>query len=92
MSSGWTASGRRSEKLRKQVADPAQNASSLQLLSTMEDAFKEAIDLTPEKAEDVPADQRAKFIDDYKAGIKGMQDELAKLGAARLPRARMTTR
>jgi soluble cytochrome b562 len=74
--------GKAFRKLRKQVADPAQNASSLQLLSTMDDAIKEALDLTPEKAEDVPADQRAKFVDDYKAGIKGMQDEFAKLRAA----------
>jgi hypothetical protein len=74
--------GKAFRKLRKQVADPTQNASSLQLLSTMDDAMKEALDLTPAKADDVPADQRAKFVDDYKAGIKGMQDELAKLRAA----------
>jgi soluble cytochrome b562 len=69
-------------KLRKQVADPTQNASSLALLGTMEDALKEAVDLTPEKADDVPADQRAKFIEDYKSGIQGMLDELAKVGDA----------
>jgi soluble cytochrome b562 len=71
--------GKAFRKLRKQVADPSQNASSLELLSTMEAAAKEAIDLTPAKADDVPADQRAKFIEDFKAGIKGMQDEFAKL-------------
>jgi soluble cytochrome b562 len=69
-------------KLRKQVADPTQNASSLALLGTMEDALKQAVDLTPQKAADVPADQRAKFISDYKAGIQGMLDELAKVGDA----------
>jgi soluble cytochrome b562 len=69
-------------KLRKQISDPTQNASSLALLSTMQGALAEAIDLTPEKAADVPADQKAKFIDDYKAGIKGMQDEFTKLGDA----------
>lgn len=71
--------GKAFRKLRKQVADPAQNASSLQLLSTMEDAAKEAIDLTPAKAEDIPADQKAKFVDDFKAGIKSLQDLFAKL-------------
>jgi hypothetical protein len=71
--------GKAFRKLRKQVADPAQNASSLQLLSTMDDALKEAYDLTPAKAQDLPEDQRPKFVEDYKAGIKGMQDEFSKL-------------
>jgi soluble cytochrome b562 len=71
--------GKAFRKLRKQVADPAQNASSLELLATMQAAAKEAIDYTPEKAQDIPADQRAKFEDDFKAGIKDLQDRLAKL-------------
>lgn len=71
--------GKAFRKLRKQVSDPAQNASSLLLLATMDDAIKEALDLTPEKAQDLPEDQRAKFVEDYKAGLKGMQDEFAKL-------------
>jgi soluble cytochrome b562 len=69
-------------KLRKQVSDPTQNASSLALLATMQAALAEAVDLTPEKAADVPADQKAKFMEGYKAGIKGMQDEFTKLGDA----------
>jgi soluble cytochrome b562 len=69
-------------KLRKQVSDPTQNASSLTLLATMQAALAEAVDLTPERAADVPADQKAKFIEGYKAGIKGMQDEFTKLGDA----------
>ena len=69
-------------KLRKQVSDPTQNAASLALLATMQAALAEAVDLTPEKAADVPADQKAKFIEGYKAGIKGMQDEFTKLGDA----------
>ena len=71
--------GKAFRKLRKQVADPTQNASSLELLSTMDDAAKEALDFTPAKAEDLPEDQRAKFEEDYKAGIRGMQDQFAKL-------------
>jgi hypothetical protein len=71
--------GKAFRKLRKQVADPAQNASSLQLLATMDDALKDALDLTPAKAQDLPEDQRPKFVEDYKAGIKGMQDEFSKL-------------
>src|SRR5271157_2156542 len=53
--------GKAFRKLKKQVGDPAQNAASLELLSAMEAAAKEAIELTPEKAEDIPEDQRAKF-------------------------------
>jgi soluble cytochrome b562 len=74
--------GKAFRKLKKQVADPAQNASSLELLATMEDAAKEAIDFTPAKAEDLPADQRPKFEEDFKAGIRAMQDEFAKLRTA----------
>jgi len=74
--------GKALRKLRKQVADPTQNAASLDLLATMQAALKEAADLTPAKADDVPADQRDKFIADYKAGIQGMQDEFTKLGDA----------
>jgi soluble cytochrome b562 len=71
--------GKAFRKLRKQVADPTQNASSLQLLATMEDAAKEALEFTPAKAQDLPEDQRPKFVEDFKAGIRGMQDEFAKL-------------
>ena len=74
--------GKAFRKLKKQVADPAQNASSLELLSKMEDAAKEAIDLTPAKAEDLPEDQRPKFIEDFKAGIRALQDKFEKLRAA----------
>jgi soluble cytochrome b562 len=69
-------------KLRKQVADPAQTASSLDLVATMQEAAKESLDLTPEKAADIPDDQKAKFMADYKAGIQAMQDELTKLSDA----------
>jgi nucleoside-triphosphatase THEP1 len=48
----------------------------------MQDAAKEAIDLTPAKAADIPEDQRAKFMDDFKAGIRGMQDEFTRLADA----------
>ncbi len=71
--------GKAFRKLRKQVADPTQNASSLDLLGTMQAAAKEAIDFTPEKAQDLPADQRAQFEDDFKTGIKDLQDRFAKL-------------
>jgi soluble cytochrome b562 len=74
--------GRAYRKLKRQVADPTQNTSSLQLLATMQDAAKEALEFTPAKAADLPADQQAKFIDDFKAGLQGMQDEFTKLSDA----------
>jgi soluble cytochrome b562 len=74
--------GKAFRKLRKQVADPAQNASSLELLKAMQDAAKEAVTFTPAKAADLPEDQRAKFTEDFKAGIQELQDRFAKLQAA----------
>ena len=74
--------GKAFRKLRKQVADPAQNASSLELLSSMQAAAKEAIEFTPAKAEDIPADQRAKFVEDFKSGINHLQDLFTKLQEA----------
>ena len=74
--------GKAFRKLKKQVSDSAQNASSLELVATMQAAAKEAVDLTPEKAQDLPEDQRPKFIEDYKAGIKGLMDRLDQLQAA----------
>jgi soluble cytochrome b562 len=74
--------GKAFRQLRKQVADPAQNASSLELLARMQAAAKEAAEFTPKKAEDIPADQRAKFEEDFKAGISSLQDLFTKLQGA----------
>jgi hypothetical protein len=74
--------GRAYRKLKKQVADPTQNDSSLKLLATMQEAAKEALEFTPAKSADLPADQQAKFEEDFKAGIQGMQDKFTKLSDA----------
>jgi soluble cytochrome b562 len=71
--------GKAARKLKKQIGDPAQNASSLELVATMQDAAKEALDFSPAKAEDLPQDRRAKFVENFKSGIKQLQDSLAKL-------------
>lgn len=71
--------GKAYRKLRKQVADPAQNASSLELIATIQAAAKEAVEFTPAKAQDLPEDQRAKFEEDFKAGINQLQDLFSKL-------------
>ena len=74
--------GKAFRKLRKQVADPAQNASSLELVAAMIDGAKDAATFTPAKAADLPEDQRAAFVGRFKDGIKDLQDRLAKLQAA----------
>jgi soluble cytochrome b562 len=71
--------GKALRKLRKQVADPAQNDSSLQLIATMQDAAKEALQFNPAKADDLPADQRPKFDEDFRAGINQLIDKLSAL-------------
>ena len=71
--------GKAVRKLKKQIADPAQNASSLELLASLQKAAREAVEFTPAKAMDLPESQRAKFVDDFRAGIKELQDRLAKL-------------
>lgn len=74
--------GKAFRKLKKQVADPAQNASSLELVATIQAAAKEALQFTPAKAEDLPEDQRAKFNEDFKAGINQLLDKLSGLKEA----------
>ena len=74
--------GKAFRKLRKQVSDPAQNASSLELVAAMIDGAKDAATLTPAKAADLPEDQRPAFIQHFKDGIKELQDRLTKLQAA----------
>ena len=71
--------GKAFRKLKKQVADPTQNAASLELVATMQAAVTESAGLTPAKTEDIPDADKAKFIADYKAGLDDMQNLLSKL-------------
>lgn len=57
-------------KLRKQVADPAQNASSLELLVAIQAAVKNNLQYTPDLARDIPADKRDKYIAGYREKMK----------------------
>ena len=74
--------GKAFRKLKKQIADPAQNESSLALVAIMEEGARDTLELTPAKAADLPEDQRAKFVDDFHSGIKDLQAGFAKLEAA----------
>jgi len=71
-------------KLKRQIADPTQNAASLQLVATIRAAAEEASRLTPAKSADVPAADRAKFEADYQAKMKNFTVELGKLEAVKL--------
>ncbi len=72
-------------KLRKQVADPASNASSLELTATIKAGMEKALTFTPVRAQDVPEADRAKYVESYRTKLKefiGLVDELeAKLKA-----------
>jgi soluble cytochrome b562 len=69
-------------KLKKQVADPASNAASLELVATISAAADKAATLKPARLADVPAADQAKFIADYQAQMKEFSAQIAKLGAA----------
>jgi len=70
------------KKLKKQVADPSKNAASLELVATMRQYAEASLKLTPAKADDIPATDRAKFESDFQAKIKSLLDEIGKLEAA----------
>ena len=69
-------------KLRKQVADPASNAASLELVATINAGLTKALTFKPAKADDLPAADREKFIQSYQARMKEFIDLLPKLQAA----------
>jgi soluble cytochrome b562 len=69
-------------KLRKQAADPASNASSLELVAVIATASEKALTLQPDKVKDVPAADREKFVQDYQAKMKEFMAKLAKLNDA----------
>ncbi|HKB57476.1 MAG TPA: cytochrome b562 [Lacunisphaera sp.] len=69
-------------KLRKQAADPASNASSVELVATLSQGMTKALTLKPAMADDVPAADREKFVAAYQAGLKEFLAQLDKLAAA----------
>ncbi len=69
-------------KLRKQISDSAQNASSLELVATIREGAQDSLTLTPEKAATLPESERAKFISDYQDGIKKLIGKLDALSDA----------
>ena len=70
------------KKLRKQIGDASQNASSLELVATARKAAEESLNLKPEKAATLPEAERPKFIADYQDGIKQLIAKFDDLSAA----------
>ena len=70
------------KKLRKQVTDPASNASSVELVAIVKEQSEKALTLQPDKAKDLPEADRPKFIEGYKAKMKEFHDKLDKLSDA----------
>ena len=69
-------------KLRKQVADPALNASSVELVAAISAGMDKALTLKPAKVDDIPAADREKFVQAYQTQMKDTMALLPKLTAA----------
>jgi soluble cytochrome b562 len=69
-------------KLRRQAADPASNAASLELVAVIQAAGEKALTLQPARVEDVPAADREKFVQDYRKGLQGFLAQVGKLEEA----------
>lgn len=69
-------------RLRRQAADPAQNASSLELVAAIRTAAKGTEDLAPSKIEEIPEAERAEFLANYRAGMKKFFEQIDALEAA----------
>ncbi len=70
------------KKLKKQIADPSQNASSIQLVEKMRKGVAAASQQTPVKTQDLPQADRAKFLADYDEGMKKFSSLLEQLETA----------
>lgn len=69
-------------KLRRQAADPASNAASLELVAVIKAGGEKALTLQPARVEDVPAADREKFVQDYRKGLQGFLASVGKLEVA----------
>jgi soluble cytochrome b562 len=69
-------------KLRRQAGDAASNASSLEQVAIVKIAALKSATLIPEKAKDVPAADREKFVQAYKKQMEEFLADLDKLAAA----------
>jgi len=66
-------------QLKKQVAEPAQNTSSLELIAKIKEASLASLELDPSKTAALPEKDRAAFVADYKTKMTAFVAELDKL-------------
>jgi len=72
--------GRNWRTLKKQVDDPASNASSLELAAAIKTSLEQGLKLAPARAEDVPAADREKYVESFRKELKefiGLVDQLS---------------
>ena len=74
--------GKAYRQLRKQVGDPAQNASSLELAATIRAGAAEAQQHVPLKAQDVAEAERAAFVDGFRKKMGEFIDTVDRLEGA----------
>lgn len=70
------------KKLRRQIADPAANASSLELVAKLLRGAEASATLSPEKTATLPEAEREKFVADYAAQMQAFIEEVKKLESA----------
>lgn len=71
--------GRAFKALRRQLADPSKNDSSLQLIAAMKTEFEATLTLKPAREADLPADQQADFQGKFVEQMKQFLVQLDKL-------------
>ncbi|HVT73931.1 MAG TPA: cytochrome b562 [Lacunisphaera sp.] len=68
--------------VRKQVENPADNAATLALVTEIQGNLEKALQLEPVRANDVPAAERAKFVESYRAHLKDFLGLVSQLETA----------
>lgn len=70
------------KRVSAQVADPSQNASTLEQVAIIQSNATEAMTFRPEKAAQVPEAEQEKFVHDFEVGIKALLVTVDSLKAA----------
>jgi soluble cytochrome b562 len=76
------AIGRAARQLGRQLDDPAQKASSLELVATMQKHAEKAKTLAPSKADKLTGDDKTKLMANFQAGLDALLKEIAALKEA----------
>jgi len=74
--------GRAFRALNKSVSDPAKNEDSLKQAGIIRAQAEAAVTLKPAKTADLPEDQQAKFVDDYRQDMKNFLADVISLESA----------